>query len=73
MTCWTLRNKLLQFRWTDAEGCISHVRYDYMTGRGGSGWNLHAECDYLSQNQEIAAYVQCVGSFLQRFTAAHEH
>jgi len=73
MTCWTLRNKLLPFLWANAEGCISYTHYDYVTRKGGSGWNLYAQCGYLSQNREIAAYVQSVGFLLQRFTVAHEH
>jgi len=58
MTCWPLRNLLLPLLWANAEGCISHIRYDYRTGKGGSGSSLYAQCIYLASNRAIAAYVQ---------------
>ena len=64
MTCWPLRNLLLPLLWADTEGCISHIPYDYKTGRGGLGASLYAECTYLSLNPAIAAYVQCVQPLL---------
>ena len=71
MTCRPLRNLLLPFLWADAEGCVSHSRYDYMTRRGGLGWDLYAQCTYLALCPAIAAHVRCAHSCLLKLDAAH--
>ena len=60
MTCWPMRNLFLPLLWVDAEGCVSHARFDCETRTGGSGYSLYAQCDYLISNSAIAAYVQSV-------------
>ena len=72
MTCWPLRNLLLRLFWADAEGCISHIRHDYWTGRGGSDSSLYAQCIYLASNQSIAAYVRYLQFFLLQVNIAHK-
>ena len=72
MTCWPLRNLLLPLLWTDAEGCISHSRYNYNTNTGGLGSNPYDQCIYLASTPAIAVHIQRVCSYLLQLTIAHK-
>jgi len=73
MTCWPLRTLFLPLLWADAEGCVSHIRYNHRDRTGGLGFGLYAQCVYLSLNPMIAAYVQSVQSLILQLTVAHEY
>lgn len=72
MTCWPLRNGLLPLLWTDAEGCISHIPYNWKTNRGGVGYHLYAQCAYLSSNRAVAAHVRTFSVTLSFYNAPED-
>ena len=69
MTCWHLRNMLFPLLWKFVEGCnISYRRPVYQRiawdPMSSAGNGLYTQCGYLILNPSIAAYVQCVYSFI---------
>ena len=61
LTCRLLRNVLLPVLWKDVEGCVV-INPGYP--RNTCTYGLYHQCEYLLLNPAVAAYVQCVSSFL---------